>query len=149
MKLAIILMMILFVASACESTPPATLVTFDTFCNAENADKQVAIEGYPYLPSSMLITDTILVDLFERTNSQGREFPISLKVGTGANQVVEPPDDYTDADLLIRTQDNQEVRAGTKIRVEGRVLRSQSIDDPEVYNCLLFEGTNIQIVTEQ
>jgi hypothetical protein len=148
MKLILALLMVLVVASACEPTPPAVAVTMDTVCSEEYKDKQVALEGYPYLPSTMLVSDTLLVELYERPNLQGDYIPVSLKVGTGSNQVVEPPDDYTDDDLLIRTNSNQEIRAGNKIRVEGKLLYTVTGIESNPVSCIIFDGGNITDVAD-
>ncbi len=148
MKFVLSLLMVLVVASACESTPPAVAVTIDTVCSEEYKDKQVLLEGYPYFPSSIMVTDTILIELYESPNLQGDYIPVSLKVGTGSNQVVEPPDDYADDDLLIRTNSNQEIRAGNKISVEGRLLYNATGNEANPVSCIIFDGGNIADVAD-
>lgn len=146
MKIAVLLFFVLIVVSGCDTTPPIAS-TIATVCSQEFADKKVVLEGYPYLPGTMLVTDTLLVEFYERPNLQGKYIAVSLTVGTGSNQVVEPPDEYTDADLLIRTSDGQEIRAGNRVSVEGKLIYPPSSGNSPV-NCILFEGGNIKDVAD-
>jgi hypothetical protein len=148
MKIAVLLLFVLIVASGCGDTTPPIASTIDTVCSQEFSDKKVVLEGYPYLPSTMLVTDTILIEFYERPNLEGKYIAVSLKVGTGSNQVVEPPDNYTDADLLIRTNDGQEIRAGNRVSVEGKLIYSPTGDANNPVSCILFDGGNIKDVAD-
>ena len=146
MKFIVLLVIILVAVAGCEPAVPPVAVTIDTICSEAYSDKPVVFEGYPYLPSTMLVTDTILVEFYERPNLQGKYISVSLKVGTGANQIVEPPDDYTDDDLLIRTSDNQEIRAGNRISVEGKLIYSATGDANNPTSCVVVNGNNVKDV---
>ncbi|MBN8593500.1 MAG: hypothetical protein J0M33_17225 [Anaerolineae bacterium] len=139
MKSLFLCLILLFTLAACESTPPGKPVTWDTLCVPENNDQQVAIEGYPYLPVTALVSDTMLIDLHEEPDREGRLISTSMTLGSGNNQMVEPPDDYTDDDLLIRAGDGTEIRTGQPMKVEGKVLYSET-------GCVLFAATAIVAV---
>jgi hypothetical protein len=127
---------------ACSSPPPAKLVTWETLCIPENYDQQVAIEGYPFLPVTALVSDTMLIDLHQGDVQEGTFIPVSMTLGSGNNQMVEPPDSYTDDDLLIRAGDGTEIRTGGRIRVEGKLISSPT-EAPGQVQCILFGATNI------
>lgn len=148
MKIAVLLFFVLIIASGCGDTTPPVPSTIDTVCNQELSDKKVVLEGYPYLPSTILVSDTLLVEFYERPNMQGKYIAVSLKVGTGSNQVVEPPDNYSDDDLLIRASDGQEIRAGNRVSVEGKLIYSPSSDANNPSSCILFDGGNIKDVAD-
>ena len=139
MKSLLLCLILLFVLAASESTPPGKPVTWDTLCVPENNDQQVAIEGYPYLPVTALVSDTMLIDLHEEPDREGRLISTSMTLGSGNNQMVEPPDDYTAADLLIRAGDGTEIRTGQRIKVEGELIYSAD-------SCIIFAATAIVAV---
>lgn len=139
MKSLFLCLILLFTLAACESTPPGKPVTWDTLCVPENSDQQVAIEGYPYLPVTALVSDTMLIDLHEEPDREGRLISTSMTLGSGNNQMVEPPDDYTDDDLLIRAGDGTEIRTGQRIKVEGELIYSAD-------SCIIFGATAIAVV---
>jgi hypothetical protein len=138
MKAFLLSLLLLVVLAACESTPPGKPVTWETLCITENNDQQVAIEGYPYLPVTALVSDTMLIDLHQEPDRGGELIAVSMKLGSGNNQMVEPPDDYTDDDLLIRAGDGTEIRTGARMRVEGKLLFSG-----DRASCILFAATAI------
>lgn len=111
--------------SACATAPqPGTPVTHATACTEENNDQRIAIEGYPRLTGMFtMVSDDLSFQLFEQAQGQGESISVRLIVGTGANQVEDLPDDYTDADLKIHTHDNQVVSTDDPIRVHGTLRR--------------------------
>ena len=147
MRLVVSLFVVLFVVSACQTTP-AKVVTFDTVCTAENVNQRVAISGYAFLPSTVILSSgSMLIEFYENVSEQGKMLKVDFNVGSGSNQLAELPDNYTDGDLLIRTNDNKETRYGDKISVEGRLIRNTDSNDPSGYSCMLMDVGNIQSVS--
>lgn len=143
MKKLFLIAALLATLAGCDNLPPATMSTIATFCTAENAEQRVGLEGYVYFRSSMLVSDTMLLDLYEAPNQGGAAVPFSILVGGGNSHANEPPDNFTDADLVIRDTTGIEVRSGGHIRVEGEVLRSETALNSGVFNCQLFTPTII------
>lgn len=116
--------------TACSSTPePGKPVTHASVCIEENNEQRVAIEGYPRLTGMFtMVSDDMSVGLFEAPQGQGESISARLTVGTGANQVEDLPDEYTEDDLKIHTSDNQVVSTDDRIRVHGRLARYETGD---------------------
>ena len=139
--------LVLLLLTACEQIPPAKVVTHAILCASENADQQVAVSGYAYLPNGMmtLVTDTMFMELFEQPNRGGEMVRVSMTLGTGNNQMVEPPDSYSDADMLIHADNGQEIHTGDYIQVEGKVIRTPSSNNSEKADCLLMSPIRVTI----
>lgn len=111
----------------CSSPPPpATPMTFDTFNVQANNDKQISLEGYMRLPVAAMVSDTMLVDLYDNPDGKGKAVPVSIYVGSGKNQVEKPPKDYTDKDFKLHANDGSLVTMKDKVRVSGKLVYSPS-----------------------
>ena len=125
--------------AACSSPPPpATPQTFANYNTKANDQKQISLEGYLRLPVSAMISDTMLLDLVETPVSKGKEVPVSLYIGSSANQVEKPPKDYTNKDLKVRANDGSLIEANQKVRVSGKLIYSPS------GGSILFKPVDIQ-----
>ena len=111
----------------CSSAPPpATPMTFANFNAQANNDKQISLEGYLRLPVSALVSDTMLIDLYETPDGKGKPVPVSMNIGSGANSVEKPPKDYTEKDLKVHANDGSLVEPQQKVRVSGKLVYSPS-----------------------
>lgn len=107
----------------CSSPPPpATPQTFSNFNVQANHQKQISLEGYLRLPVSALVSDTMLVDLLETPDPKAKNVPVSLYIGSGANQVEKPPKDYTEKDLRVHANDGSLIDPQQKVRVSGKLI---------------------------
>jgi len=122
----------------CSSPPPpATPMQWDNFNVQSNGDKQISLEGYMKLPSAALISDTMLVELYEKPEGKGKMVPVSLRIGSSANQVEKPPKDYKDSDLKLHANDGSMVGLSDKVRVSARLVYSPS-------SSILYQPVDIQ-----
>ena len=145
--LSVLLAAVMLLLTACEQVPPGKPVTHATLCAVENAEQQIAISGYAYLPGGImtLATDTMFMELFEQPDRGGEMVRVSMTLGTGNNQMVEPPDSYSDADMLIHTDNGQEIHTGDLVQIEGKVIRTPSLNNPEKADCLLMDPIRVTI----
>lgn len=133
--------------TACTPPEPGKPITFANNCDAADAEKRVAIEGYPRLTGMMtMVTDTILITLFEQPDEKGKSMYVSLKVGTDANQIENLPENYSKDDLKIRTKENQVVSTDNKIKVHGKLLRYP--DDKGGFRCQLYGADLVEDVPD-
>lgn len=122
----------------CSSPPPpATPVTWTDFNVQANHDKQISLEGYVRLPAAALVSDTMLVELYEHEDGKGKPLSFSVRIGSGANQVEKPPKDYKENDLKLHANDGSLVGLQEKVRVEGKLVFSPS-------SSILFAPINVQ-----
>jgi hypothetical protein len=106
---------------SCGPPEPGTPVTFDTACDLANDGKRVSLEGYPQLPTFLMVGDDFRADFYPEPGAQGESIGVYFTVGTGANQAEDIPEDFTDADLKIHTKDNAIVSVDDHIRVHGKM----------------------------
>lgn len=122
----------------CSSPPPpATPQTFSNYNTKANHEKQISLEGYLRLPVTALVSDTMLLDLLETTDSKAKGVPVSLYIGSSANQVEKPPKDYTEKDLKVHANDGSLIEPNQKVRVSGKLIYSPSAS-------ILFKPVDIQ-----
>ena len=79
----------------------------------------------------------MLLDLRETPDPKAKFVPVSLRVGSSANQVEKPPKDYTDKDLKVRANDASLIDSNQKVRVSGKLIYSPS-------SSILFAPVDIQ-----
>jgi hypothetical protein len=128
----------LLLACGCSSAPPpATPMTFANFNVKDNDQKQISLEGYARIPAACMVSDTMLVDLFDNPEGKGKPLPFSCRVGSSANHVEKPPKNYTANDLKLHANDGSLVESGKKIRVAGKFVFSTS-------SSILFAPIDIQ-----
>jgi len=112
----------LLVAGCSSPPPPATPVNWKDFNSQANNDKQVSLEGYVRLPAAALISDTMLLELHEQQDGKGANVSFSTYLGSSANQVEKPPENYKETDLKLHANDGSLVAAGDKVRVAGKLI---------------------------
>jgi len=122
----------------CSSPPPpATPKTFANFNTQENNDKQISLEGYLRMPVAAMVSDTMLVDLFEKPDGKDKPVPVQLRIGSSANCVEKPPKNYSDKDFKVHANDGSLVSPDQKVRVSGKLIYSPS-------SSILFSPVDIQ-----
>lgn len=136
MKKILVLASLLW-AGCSSPPPPATPQTFSNFNTQANHQKQISLEGYLRLPVTAMVSDTMLLDLFENSDGKGKPVPVSLRIGSSANSVEKPPKDYTDKDLKVHANDGSLIEANQKVRVSGKLIYSPS-------SSILFAPVDIQ-----
>jgi hypothetical protein len=122
------LILALILAGCAKAPQPGAPVTQATACTEENNGKRVSIEGYPRVSGLVYVSDDFSVDLFEQPGGEGKSVSAYLKVGTGANHAENLPDNFSDEDLHIHTNDNQVVSTDSRIRVHGELSWIKSPD---------------------
>jgi hypothetical protein len=139
-------LLLVFLMAGCASAPqPGTPVTHATACDEANNDKRVSLEGYPRISGLVMVSDDMGVDLFEKPGGEGTSIPVYLTVGSGSNQVETIPDNFSDADLKIHTNDNKVVSTDSRIKVTGSMLVSKGTDGK--VTCLITEINLIEAAT--
>ncbi len=133
----LILLSSLLCAACSSPPPPATPQTFANYNTQANDQKQISLEGYLRLPVSALVSDTMLLDLVEAPDSKGKPASVSLYVGTSANQVENPPKDYTEKDLKVHANDGSLIEPNQKVRVSARLIFNPSAS-------ILYKPVDIQ-----
>lgn len=136
MKKLLVLASLLW-AGCTSPPPPATPQTFGNFNTKANHEKQISLEGYLRLPTIAMVSDTMLLDLLENSDGKGKNVPVSVRIGSAANQVEKPPKDYTSKDLKVHANDGSLIEANQKVRVSGRLIYSPS-------STILFAPVDIQ-----
>ena len=131
------LLLVCLLSSCASPPPPATPMTFANFNSQANHEKQISLEGYLRLPSTTLVTDTIMIKLCESTDPKSKSLSFSLPVGSGANQVEKPPKDYGQKDLKLHANDGSLVDLSQKVRVSGKLIYSAD-------SSILFAPVDVQ-----
>lgn len=135
---------------ACGPPKPGTPTTFDDFCDAKydspnpggSSDELVAvsIEGYLIPPTLFsMCSDTCSFDLAEHPDGSGRTVHYSVRLGDGANQLAPLPERFASSDFKLRTQDDQVLGFGDKVRLHGRRLGTAAANDCQLYGTYLIE----------
>lgn len=137
MKKLTLLLLASLVCACSSPPPPATPQTFSNFNTQANHEKQISLEGYLRLPVTALVSDTMLLDLHETTEPKSKSVPVSLYIGSSANQVEKPPKDYADKDLKVHANDGSLIDPQQKVRVSGKLIYSPS-------SSILFKPVDIQ-----
>lgn len=132
------LALLAYLSWGCSSPPPpATPQTFTSFNTQSNHEKQISLEGYLRLPVTALVSDTMLLDLIETPDSKAKAVPVSLHIGSSANQVEKPPKDYTEKDLKVHANDGSLIEPTQKVRVSGKLIYATS-------GSILYKPVDIQ-----
>lgn len=118
-----VLLMIALLMTGCSSGPPAsTPQTFENAGTQANHDKQISLEGYPRLPSTVYVKDHVSVELHEKADGKGKYLRFTVPVGSGKNQCEKPPKDFKQEDLKLHAADGTVVGINDKIRVSGKLF---------------------------
>ena len=130
---------------ACASPPPpATPMTFESADAQANHQKQISLEGYMSLPVAALVSDTMLIDLYEKPGKQGRCVSVSCRIGSGKNCVEKPPKDYKESDFKLHANDGSLVSSDAKVKVAGKLLWSKAVAPGKPNSLVLFAPVDIQ-----
>lgn len=119
--------------SVCGKPPePGIPVTLDKVCSAEynpffddkkrQVHRRLSFEGFPAFPRSVMVSSTVILDMYPSPDRQGSPVSVSFSVKASRNSVEKPGKGYTDKDLKITANDGTEVGFNTKIRVHGKRL---------------------------
>ncbi len=117
-----------FVGCKSEPPKPGEPVTFETLCTAKydatmekglEVTKRVTLEGYLGAPRMLVCSSTCNLYLYPTPDRKGDGIAISLTLGDDPNQLEELPDEYTEQDFKLHTNDGKVVGIGAKIRVTG------------------------------
>lgn len=111
----------------CSSPPPpATPAQWSDYNVQANHDKHLSLEGYMRLPVAAMVSDTMLVDLYQDKECKTKPLSVSMRIGSGKNQVEKPPKDYKLEDLKLHCDDGSLIGLEQKVRVQGKFIYSPS-----------------------
>lgn len=132
--------LMLAACAAKESTP----VAFADVCKLENDHKNLSTVGYFDPGISVYCSDTggdyrCSFDFLEEVGSE-KKFSADLLEGNGKNQLAELPDDYSNEDVKIKTDDGTVIGVEQKARISGEMLVAEGV-------CLM-EVDKIETVTD-
>ena len=105
---------------ACAPAEPPPVVTIAEACAVENDGMPASVEGFFQVDFMVFCTDSCTVGF---ADTPGGESPLSpdIKIGTGANEIRELPDDFTEADFVVTTQDGKTVGLNDRVQLSGRM----------------------------
>jgi hypothetical protein len=109
--------------AAC-SAPDAPAVAFGDVCKSADGTR-VSTEGYFSADISVYCSDTggdyrCSYDFVEAPGSDNK-FTADVLQGDGNNQAAALPDDYSDADVKIKTNDGKVIGVAQKARIQGKM----------------------------
>lgn len=81
----------------------------------------VSFEGYIAIPKSVMISNTMFVDIYQKPNREGIKLSASFTVGTRKNQVERLKSNYKESDLKIESNSGVALGNGSKVKIEGEV----------------------------
>lgn len=114
----------------CDNRSDVTgeVVTWQQLKEESWEGKTITIEGYAELPFLMMIEhDRASVHLTSRMNqASGGMMILMIEQGDCENTMRELPDDYTQQDIEIHTNNGEEIRYGEKVRVTGKVKKEDN-----------------------
>lgn len=119
-----LLLLTLLLVGCASPPPPATPAQWSSYNVQANHDKHISLEGYMRLPSTALVTDTMLIDLYQDKECKTKPLPVSMRIGSGKNQVEKPPKDYQLSDLKLHCDDGSLIGPEQKVRVQGKLIFS-------------------------
>jgi len=95
-----------------------------------------------------MVSDTALLDFYELPDGDGIDIDVSVEIGTGANQMEDIPDDFTDDDLKVRTNENELIGSNDKVIVAGTVYRYADSTNEGRFLCFLTSPVTIERAEE-
>lgn len=122
-RLVLALSLVAMTIAACGDATPTVgeAKAFAAACDKANDGKRIAVEGYLLLPDSFTDSQSVVLRMYESDAFSGTPIGVQMRFGTGANQLEEVPNEYTDDDLKVHLADGQVVGYTTKVRVSGTV----------------------------
>ena len=122
----------------------ATEVSFAEVCDPKYDHQRLSTVGYFDARVSEYCSDSggdyrCGMDFLESPDSENR-FTADVLEGNGRNQLPKLPDDYTAADIKVKTADGGEIGVGQKARITGDMLIGEGV-------CLMTVRT-IEAVTD-
>ena len=138
--LILALISLMLAACAKEATP----VAFADVCKLENDHKQLSTVGYFDPGITVYCSDSggdyrCGLDFLESVGSENK-FTADLLEGNGKNQLAELPDDYSNEDVKIKTNDGTVIGMEQKARISGEMLITEGV-------CLM-EVDKVEAVTD-
>lgn len=124
----------LFVCSVVAATAAAgcqpkdlEVVPLSEVCEAAEYGTTVATAGFLVAPGSMMMCDgtTCEMALSDRGIGGDTNLRIDVRLGRGRNAMVEPPDNWSIDDLVVKDNEGVEHRVGDWIVVHGRILNGE------------------------
>jgi len=131
-----IVALISLMLAACAAKT-ATPVSFADVCKLENDHKQLSTVGYFDPGISVFCSDTggdyrCSFDFLESVGSENK-FSADLLEGNGKNQLAKLPDDYSNEDVKIKTDDGTVIGVEQKARISGEMLITEGVCLMEVH----------------
>lgn len=114
----------LFAACGPKERP---LVPLDEVCSVSEHMRAVRTSGYLLGPGNSMICDGETCEMVLSNVRAGGNTTIrvDLRTGTGNNKMLEPPDDYQDADLVFVDNEGNTHRVGEWVTVQGIILNER------------------------
>src|ERR1051325_7464112 len=98
---------------------------FASVCDKANEGKRVAVVGFLRFPEKFTGPSSVVRRLDGGSDYAGAPVGVQTRIGNQANQVELAPKEFTDKDLKVHTSDGQMAGYGTKVKVSGKVYRSE------------------------
>ncbi len=110
----------LFFAALTSCSSPEN-VKLEELCDKKYQDKEVITEGTIYLPSTMYTRGNImrLGIMNENTNQRAPSLKVPSFTEKTKNSMKPLPKDYTENDVHIYDNEENEVKLGSKVRITG------------------------------
>jgi hypothetical protein len=103
---------------------PIVSLTIDEVC--DHGEGKVETVGYLYLPPSVIVIGTTyhiyLVKDPQAAFTKENAIEILVKEGNGPNEMKPLPDNFTNSDLQVNTEDGSVATAGTQVRITASFL---------------------------
>lgn len=116
--------------AACSPAEPPSLVSAEKACALDNDGKPATVAGYFQTRSMVFCTDSCTLDFAETPDGEGPLSP-DIKVGTGNNQMLELPDNFSDSDFQVTAADGTKLGLGDHVQISGRMSVGQDV-------CLMY-----------
>ncbi len=103
------------------------LVPLEEVCSVSEHMRAVRTSGYLLGPGNSMICDGETCEMVLSNVRAGgtTSIRVDLRTGTGNNKMVEPPDDYQDADLVFVDNEGNTHRVGDWVTVQGIILNER------------------------
>jgi hypothetical protein len=116
--------------AACSPAEPPPLVSIAEACTVENDGKPASVAGFFQTDFMVFCTDSCTVGFADTPDGESPLSP-DIKIGTGANQMRELPDDFTAADFQVGAQDGTTLGLNDRVQISGRMSVAPNV-------CLMY-----------